>query len=78
MKKLISLNFQTAFLNEQLQIGNLEQIAGLPAIRIKASFDFKDVDYDDRHAHRDKISSFLRKEGNVYTQQFGFYVKSNV
>jgi hypothetical protein len=78
MKEQFSIKFKTAFLNEQLQIGNLEQLAGFPAVRIKASFDFKGVDYDERHVHRNKISSSLRKEGYVYSPQFGFYVKSNI
>lgn len=71
-----SIKFQSVFLNEQLQIGNLEQFEGLPAVQIKPSFEFNDVEYDNRHRHRDKITALLRKESYTYIDKLGCYIDS--
>lgn len=72
---LFDVNFKFQFLNEQFQLGNIFRLPGMVAIRMRPSFEFIGVDYDNRHKHRDKISSHLRREGYYHNLFIDAYVK---
>ncbi|RKR80726.1 hypothetical protein BDD43_0858 [Mucilaginibacter gracilis] len=66
--------FRSEFLNEQLQIGNLFLSSGNVCVKIKWSFNFANVE-GDKHKHRSKISSQLRKEGYSFIPALDGYTK---
>ena len=57
-----TVSFNSQFLKEQFEIGNLYLIPKTNYIQIRASFDFIEVE-GDKHKHRNKISSHLYREG---------------
>ncbi|MBS1779879.1 MAG: hypothetical protein JST70_11180 [Bacteroidetes bacterium] len=68
-----TVSFKSQFLNEQFEIGNLYPIPKTNYIQIKASFDFIEVE-GDKHKHRNKISSHLRREGYLFHPSIGAYI----
>ena len=68
------INFQSAFLNEQMATGNLFLSERTGCIEILPSYDFNNVP-GDKHKHRNKISAQLRKEGYVYLPALCGYIK---
>lgn len=59
------IEFKSAFLNEQLKIGNIFYKPITGCIHIAPSYNFKEVDKDN-HKHRTKISALLSKEEYVF------------
>lgn len=68
-------HFQSAFLDEQYKMGNIQRLPNSNTFVLSPSFDFKEVDYHLRHKHRDKIRLALKKEKFGYDQAKGGYVK---
>jgi hypothetical protein len=72
------ITFESAFLNEQYQLGNLYQVPNTSYIRAKASFEFAKIDYDDRRVHLEKISRQLRKENYIFDHCLNCYIKQSL
>ena len=46
------------------------------SVQLLGAFDFRDVDYDHRKNHKDKITYQLRKEGYQYSYYYDGYIKA--
>ncbi|HXB40060.1 MAG TPA: hypothetical protein VNZ49_05925 [Bacteroidia bacterium] len=73
-KKLKDIQFKSEFLNQQLRLNNIYPDEITRCIKIKTSFDFIEVS-GDKHKHRNKISSQLRREGYYFIPGIDGYMK---
>ena len=65
--------FLSAFLQNELTLGNLSFDGQTGCYVMIVSARFKGIDYNKRHAHRDKIAAALRKEGFAYGTGLGYH-----
>ncbi|MGN6640579.1 MAG: hypothetical protein ACTHJ8_16830 [Mucilaginibacter sp.] len=70
------ISFSSDFLNQQYELGNIFFEPHMFCIRLRGSFEFKDVPYSDGKKFKSKITYHLRKEGYVYNYPKDGYVKS--
>ncbi|MNV35008.1 hypothetical protein D3C71_1264440 [compost metagenome] len=68
--------FQSEFLNNEYQIGNIYSLPGKQCIILKGAYAFVGVKYEDRAKHRSKITGHLRKEGYIYSAFDDGYIKT--
>lgn len=69
--------FQSTFLREQWELGNIFYNSKTHCIELLGSYDFKGVEGAvKRHRHRDKISAALRKEGFSYAAHLMGYCRT--
>lgn len=66
--------FKSAFLNEQFKMKNIYRLPHIPCFRIKGSYEFNGVDYNDGKKHLAKIRSQLGNEQYVYDPGLEGYI----
>jgi hypothetical protein len=69
------LKFESTFLNEQLNIGNIYRLPDSLYVRTKNASELMDMDSQQRKKNLSKISSHLRNEGYVYDPCSDAYIK---
>jgi len=70
--------FKSPFLDQQFEVGNIYRLANTRYIRIKGSYEFKDVAYEDGKKHLSKITGQLHKENYIFDYCVGGYSRSDV
>jgi len=70
------LQFKSEFLTEQYNLGNI-YLANNGSVQLLGAFDFKDVDYDYRKSHKNKLTYQLRREGYQYSYYHVGYVRTH-
>lgn len=68
--------FESPFLNQQFEAGNIYRLANTRYIRVKGSYEFNEVAYEDGKKHLSKITSQLRKENYLFDYCIGGYARS--
>jgi len=72
----VPVTFESLFLNEQYESGNIYVLPGTRYLRIKGSSDFSRVTKGDGKKHLNKITSLLRKEKYRHDDCAAAYIKA--